>query len=178
MKDLAKIARPYALAAFEYANKHQQIESWSNFLNAYAAFLRQPELLQLLKNPAYSIQQQTELLLQLKPDLLDASRQNFIKLLVENRRLAVLPMIAEIFAQLRAESEKTQEVLLKSAVPLQESYLQKIEALLEKKFQRKVELRCKVDPDLIGGLYIQAGDYVMDGSVKGQLSRMQEAITR
>lgn len=178
MKDLAKIARPYALAAFEYAKDHDQIESWSNMLNAYAAFLQQPELLQFLKNPAYNLKQQTDLLLHLKPDLLDEFKQNFIKLLAENRRLAMLPLIAQLFAQLRAESEKTQEVWLKSAVPLQESYLKKMTALLEKKFQRKVELQCEVDPDLIGGLYIQAGDYVVDGSVKGQLTRMQEVVTR
>lgn len=178
MKDLAKIARPYALAAFEYAKEHHQFEAWSQMLSTMATFLQQPELLQLLKNPAYSVQQQTELFLNLKPDLLDMARQNFVKLLAENHRLPILPIIAQLFAKLRADSEKTQKVCVKSAVPLPEKYLQKIKTLLENKFRRTVELHCQVDSGLIGGLYIQAGDYVIDGSVKGQLSRMQKIVTQ
>jgi F-type H+-transporting ATPase subunit delta len=172
----AKLARPYAKAAFEYAVEHQQLDQWAVMLRTMAELIGQPEVQQLLKNPKYSAQAHSEMCLALGQDILDAAGQNFIKMLASNRRLSTLSSIVAQFEQLRAVIEQTLTVRVKSAIPLNDDYQQRLITLLSAKFQRRIILQCEVEEKLLGGLLITAGDHVIDGTVKGQLERMREVM--
>jgi len=102
--------------------------------------------------------------------------RSFLALLADNRRLALLPEIAGLFEELRTEAERVVKARVTSATALGEGELEGIRAALKKRFGREVEIETAVDASLIGGAVIDAGDVVIDGSLKGKLGRLQSAL--
>jgi len=94
------------------------------------------------------------------------------KVMAENKRLLVLPQVVAQFRELKAEHEKTLSVDVTSAVELTAEQETTLCAALEKRLARKVKLTCKIDANVVSGLVIKAGDMVIDGSVRGKLSRL------
>ena len=97
-------------------------------------------------------------------------------LLADNGRLALLPEIAGLYEELRAEAERVVKATVTSATALPAGELDKITVALRKRFGREVEVETAIDESLIGGAVIDAGDVVIDGSLKGKLERMQSAL--
>lgn len=176
MTYLAKLARPYAKAAFEYALQHNQLDQWSTMLRVMAERMQQPLVVGVLKNPKFGAEQLSELGLTIGQDVLDQAGKNFIQLLAKSRRLSALSAIAELFEQLRAAEEKVITAHVKSVIPLNDQDQAKLTSALQTKFGRKVLLQCEIDPELLGGLFIRADDQVIDGSIRGQLQRLREAM--
>jgi F-type H+-transporting ATPase subunit delta len=102
--------------------------------------------------------------------------QQFLAVLAENRRMGVLPEIAGLFDAMRAEDEKVVKATVTSATPLAEDELAKLKFSLMNRFNRQVELTTAVDPSLIGGAVIDAGDVVIDGSLRTKLERLGAAL--
>ena len=173
---LTTIARPYAAAAFEYALAKNALPAWENFLQSAALLVQDPSMTQLLESPKVTTTQRSELFCDVLASLLDTEKKNFIHLLAENKRLPLLPAIAELFANYRAAQEKSIAVHVVSAFALDESYQQKFVKALTERLQRHVSLDCKVDAALLGGAIIRAGDTVIDGSVRGKLNRLFESL--
>ena len=171
----ANLARPYARAAFEYAVTQKQLPLWSEQLQTLANILQHPAAKQLLKNPQVTASQQAEILISLltEKNKIEPAIKNFINLLALNKRLIVLPEIARLFAELKAESEKVVNVQVSSAIELEDSVRKKLTEMLHQKIGRSIKLECDVNPDLMGGLLVRAGDLVIDASVRGQLDRMR-----
>ena len=92
--------------------------------------------------------------------------------MAENERLLVLPQVLVQFGALKAEYEKEIIVDVTSAVELVADQVTTLSAALEKRLARKVKLNCIVDANVVSGLVIKAGDMVIDGSVRGKLSRL------
>ena len=97
-------------------------------------------------------------------------------MLADNRRLALLPEIAGLYEELRAEAERVVKAKVTSAAAMPAGELDTIKAALKKRFGREVEIETAVDESLIGGAVIDAGDVVIDGSLRGKLSRLQAAL--
>ena len=97
-------------------------------------------------------------------------------MLADNRRLALLPEIAGLYDELRLEAERVVKARVTSATALPASELETIKVALRKRFGRDVEIETAVDESLIGGAVIDAGDVVIDGSLKGKLGRLQSAL--
>ena len=106
----------------------------------------------------------------------DAQGQNFIKLLSENHRLLALPQISEIFEHLKAEFEKTIDANVVSASELNAEQQENLKQKLATKLGRQVNINVSVDPTLLGGLVIEAEDMVIDGSVRGKLTKLSETL--
>jgi F-type H+-transporting ATPase subunit delta len=173
MTDLTTIARPYAQSAFEYAKENKMLDEWQQVLATLSQFIVHTEVLSILKNPTYSAEQQADLCYVLVNKELDTPQQNFVKVLAENNRLVALPAIFELFVAFRAEAEKVLPVVVKSAQPLDQDDLKKINTFLAAKFAQGISLETEVDESLIGGVLIQAGNQVIDGSVRGQLEKLK-----
>ncbi|HAQ24831.1 MAG TPA: F0F1 ATP synthase subunit delta, partial [Pseudomonas sp.] len=106
----------------------------------------------------------------------DEAFRNFVGNLGENDRLAVLPTVRELYEDIKAQAEKTLEAEVETAFELSNVQLQTLAAALSKRLDRTVNLQQVVNPALIGGVVIRAGDVVVDGSVRGKLSQLAESL--
>lgn len=176
MSDMTTIARPYAIAAFEYALQKNALPAWEGMLRSAALLVEQKAIATLLASPTVPRKKIADLFCAILSTVLDTEKKNFICLLVENNRLPVLPDIVKLFANYRAEQEKNLTVQVVSAVALDETYQHKLAASLTKRLQRQVSLQCTIDPALLGGILVRAGDRVIDGSVRGKLNRLYESL--
>lgn len=178
MADVSTLARPYATAAFELARDTGTFEQWQRALGALAEVTRQEQVQILLKDPRVTVAQQVEVFLAAAGDALDQHAKNFVKVLAQYRRLSVLAEIEADFTRLRAAAENTVQAELRTAVEASDAQRRKIQAALTQRLGRKVELRCVIDPGLIGGAQIRAGDLVIDSTVSGKLERLAARVTQ
>ncbi len=125
-----------------------------------------------LDNPKLQAPQKESLLLTVAGDRLSAAGRNFVRVLVEADRIAVLPQIAELFEALKADADGVARAVIETAFPLDDAQVGGITAALERRFGRKIEAAVTVDPSLIGGARISVGDTVIDGSVRAKLEAM------
>jgi F-type H+-transporting ATPase subunit delta len=168
----ATIARPYAKAAFEYAYAGKAFEAWSLGLKTAAEVVADPRVAALTKNPQATAADLIGLITGVAGPTLDAGMRNFLSVLAENHRLTLLPEIAARYESLRSAVENTVDVEVVSAVALDAAQQQKLAAALSTRLKGKVRMQNSVDPTLLGGAVVRAGDLVIDGSLKGRLERL------
>lgn len=179
MAELATLARPYANAVYELAKQAGQVEQWSRALALLVQITEADEVQELLSSPIATHMQRAHTLNELLGEESDlAETRRFVSVLSENGRLDLLSDIAEMFEAKRAEDSKVMDVTIVSAVPLSEDQEATYKEVLQKRFDRDVVVALEVDASLIGGAFIRAGDTVLDGSVRGKLNKMQEALSR
>ena len=176
MAELSTIARPYAKAAFEYARDNRQLPLWDEQLATAAAVAADKGLQAALGDPALTAEQQAAILCGVCGDALGAQASNFIAVLAANKRLSLLPEIHSLFAQYKANQEKSVDVEVVSAFDLADTARDKLAAVLGRKLERQVKVRTTTDRNLLGGVLIRAGDLVIDGSVRGRLNKLAAAI--
>ncbi len=176
MSEAITTARPYAQAAFDEAQKQGDLKGWSDVLLAGAEAAVNPEVAMLISSPRASGKQVEDVMRALCGVKAGSLQDNFIRVLVENHRLAVLPEIAAMYEALRAEAEKALEVTVSSAFELDDAQKRKITDALTKRMNRKITLKCLTDKQLVGGIVIRAGDQVIDGSVRTRLAEMANAL--
>jgi F-type H+-transporting ATPase subunit delta len=177
MADRLTIARPYARAAFEEAQQARQLGPWSDSLRAAAIVVRDPRVEQLLGNPHVTPVQLAQLVAGIAGPQLGEHGMNFVHTLADNRRLAYLPEISELFDTFKDAAEGVADVTVTSAAALDAGQQQRIAAALEARLRRKVRLHCELDPQLIGGAVLRAGDLVIDGSLRTRLERIAYELT-
>ena len=178
MAEKTTIARPYAQAAFDLAEQGKQLPRWSAVLQLANEIEADERCAALIGNPRVSATQLAELIIAVAGAEFDGNAQNFVRLLVENDRLSVLPEIAELYEHYRAEAERTVEAHMVSAFPVDDAQKAQVAAMLKKRLGREVTVSADVDPSLVGGAIIRAGDLVIDGTVLGQLAKLEVALAR
>lgn len=178
MAERSTIARPYAQAIFELAQKGGDFARWSDALELLTTAARDPNLAPLLGSPRISREQLAELMIEIGGDRLDETGRNFVRVVADARRLSLLPEIAEQYNALRAQAEGTIDARLVTAQPVDAAARDKIAAALSQRLNRKVTLTAETDPSLLGGAIVRAGDMVIDGSVRGRLARMAATLGR
>ena len=109
-------------------------------------------------------------------DQLATASQNFISILSENRRLQLLPQISQQFEIMKANLEKAVDVDVVAAADLDTAQQQALSDALSAKLERKVNLQVSLDQSLLGGAVIRAGDTVIDGSIRGRLTKLAESL--
>lgn len=176
MAELTTIARPYAKAAFEYALEKNALAKWSEMLQLAATIAMDAGVQALLTNPRVTGSQLTELFQDVGASVFDEAGKNFLNLLADNNRLGALVEIAVLFEGLKAEHEKSVDVRVTAASELSADMKAKLAAKLETKLQRKVNLSYDINPELLGGVIIRAGDMVIDGSVRGKLGELADVL--
>jgi F-type H+-transporting ATPase subunit delta len=173
----ATIARPYAKAAFEYARDANAFAAWSQGLKTATDIVADPRVAALTKNPASTTADLALLVNDVAGAKFDAGMQNFMRVLAENHRLLLLPEISAHYEELRSAVENTVDVEVISAVPLDAAQQEKLSAALSKRLKSQVRMQNSVDPALLGGAVVRAGDLVIDGSLKGRLQRLATDLT-
>ncbi|MEW5250364.1 F0F1 ATP synthase subunit delta [Microbulbifer sp. 2201CG32-9] len=176
MAELSTLARPYAKAAFASASEASDLKGWSAGLATAAAVSQSHKVGELLDNPQLTSEARADSFLSVCGDKLSEPGKRFIRLLAENHRLRLLPEISSLFEELKAQAEATLDVEVVSAHPLSEAQAQRLTRALGEKFAREVHLRSSVDESLLGGAVIRAGDTVIDGTLRGRLTKLAEAM--
>jgi F-type H+-transporting ATPase subunit delta len=175
--DKVTIARPYARAAFEEARAAKRLEPWSEALHIGATVVRDARVAALLGNPHVTPEELAQLVIGIAGRKLGEAGANFVRTLAANRRLAVLPEIAERFDTLKDAEQGVADVTVTSAAPLAAGQQQALSAALERRLKRTVRLHCETDPKLIGGAVLRAGDLVIDGTLRTRLERIAYELT-
>jgi F-type H+-transporting ATPase subunit delta len=176
MVEKVTVARPYAKAAFEIARENSDFTRWSDILAAAAAVVQDARVAKLLSNPRVQPSELIDLIAEASGKALDESGRNFLNTLAHNRRLGVLPQVAAYYEELRAEVENVADVHVTSAAELDSAQRARLSAALRKRLKREIRLHCAVDAALIGGAIVRSGDFVMDGSLRGRLERLMNAV--
>jgi len=135
-----------------------------------------PEVRSVVTNPRVAKKQIEGLMEDLLGGQAKVQQRNFIRVLVDNQRLLLLPEIVALFETLRAEAEKTVNVVVDSAFELSAAQQEKIISSLKARMGREIKLVCKVNKELLGGVVIRAGDKVIDGSARTRLGEMANAL--
>ena len=187
MADNNTVARPYAQAAFEVAQENNALAELSGSFAAAKALLGDGQVADFLSRPTLTDEQRLGFLQGLfakavgEGSVFAGGSQhgtNFLKLLLENDRVAVLPEIADQFEALKADVENTVDAVITSASPISEAQQQTMAAALKKKLGRDVNVTTVIDETLIGGAVIRAGDVVIDGSMRARLDGLANALTK
>lgn len=175
MAEITTIARPYAKAAFDFAIENNAVDSWAEMLS-FAAQVSENETMQPLLSGALASNKLAELFIGVCGEQINEQGQNLLKVMAENGRLEVLPAVSELFVEMKLEWGKEVEALVVSASELSSAQQQEISVSLEKRLARKVKLNCSIDASLVAGFIITAGDLVIDGSVRGKISRLSDTL--
>jgi F-type H+-transporting ATPase subunit delta len=179
MAETATIARPYAEALFRVASESSagNLGAWSELVSEMGQVAANPDMKAVAGDPNVPGEKLAELFLSVLKSPLNDEARRFVKLLVDNGRLTVMPEIAEQFHVLKNAREGSSDVEITSAFPLEGSQLNDLVAALERKFGRKLYAKVAVDPSLIGGVSVKVGDEVLDTSVRSRLAAMQATLT-
>ena len=187
MADNNTVARPYAQAVFEVAQENAALDELSASLAAARDLLADGQVVTFLGQPSLNDDQRLEFLQALfaeavgKGSVFAGGSQhgtNFLKLLLENGRVAVLPEIAQQFEALKAKVENSIDAVITAAAPLSKAQEKAIAGSLAEKLGRDVRISTQIDENLIGGAVIRAGDVVIDGSLRARLEGLANALTK
>lgn len=178
MAEIATLARPYAKAVFELAVESDNFDEWSNNLKFLTKLIEDPTISAAIDNPELGKDTLTNILLEVSEDHLCDDAQGLVKILVDNRRLRAIPQIAFQYEQLKAKHQGYIRVDIVSAYSLSQPQEQEIEASLNKRLGKSVDINIIVDKSLLGGFLIRAGDDVIDVSAKGRLEQLASELRR
>jgi F-type H+-transporting ATPase subunit delta len=174
------LTRRYAKALVELAVEQQAVDRYGEELATVNAVLDREVLLrQLLESPTLVMEKKSAMLGDLAGVLeLTPGMRNFLGLVLSKGRIGYLPQIEENYRHLADELSGVLRARVTSAVELDAAQQQAIGAGLEKQTGKKVALNVKVDPRLIGGVQAEIGGRLFDGSVRTQLQRIEESLTK
>ena len=176
MAELTTLARPYAKAAFEYARAAGQLQLWSEGLALVATVSQEETVSKLLNAPGLTSQAKLAELLAICGEDIDAKVKNFVSVLADNKRLELLADVSALFEHLKAQQEKSVDVDVITAFELADAQQQQLAKALSTKLDREVNLVNSIDKSILGGALVRAGDTVIDGSVRGRLVKLAEAM--
>ena len=176
MAENVTVARPYAEAAFAIADAGGTLARWAHGLDVLAQVAAHPEVRGAIGNPRLTDEQLYGFIASLGGDALTAEVQKFVRVLVENGRVAALPEIRDLFQELKNEREGVVDALVSTAFELDAAQTADLVADLERRFKRRVNPVMTVNKELIGGVQVTIGDEVIDSSVRGHLAAMAVAL--
>ena len=173
------LSRRYTKALFQLAREGGQEEiigrEIEDFYRAYSA----SDLQKVLTNPAFGADSRKSILVQVaKSQQLSPLTVHFLSLLLERDRLTYLSAIVSCYRRLLNEAKGRIEAKLVGASPLETAMIERLREVLGGISGKQVVLHQETDPGLIGGLLVELAGKVYDGSVRTQLEKMKERITR
>jgi len=173
------LAKRYARAIFALGKENGAAETYARTLKAIADLFHQPELelADALTNPLYPLEIRQKVMSGIAESAgADTLLTTFLHLLVEKKRVSVLPEVANQVRTMLEQEDNISHGFVTSAVDLDSQLLDKIRAMLEDITGHKILLETQVDPAIIGGMVARVGDLVLDGSIRTQLNGLKESI--
>jgi len=176
MTEKTTLARPYALAAFKLAQEKDKLSVWSEMLDVLAAVIADPVMQAIVANPGVRRDALVELLLSICGGRLSDEGQNFVRVLAQAGRLALATEIAALYEQQRETVENRATAHVTAAFEVNPKFRLMIAKAMKKHLGREIDVEVSIDPSLIGGVVIRAGDLVIDASIRGRLNELATQI--
>jgi F-type H+-transporting ATPase subunit delta len=178
MAESITVARPYTKAAFETALGQDDLSGWSEMLSLAAVVVSDVQMKPVLDNPSLATYEQAQVLIDACSESRPLSRQcqNFVYLLAENKRLSLLAEVSRLYEKMKANQEKSVDVSITSAFDLSDMQQDNLARVLSAKLSRNVNISSNTDVSLLGGVIIRSDNVVIDGSVRGKLGKLAEAM--
>ena len=178
MKDDGKLAKRYARALFELCEVPKLDQQLGALVALLALWENMPEMQNALLSRATPIEERVAVIQDVaaKVEGTDKNFVNFAALLVENERIALLPLIVKVFSKMVDTLKKTLALEITSAFPISEQERGDLKKSVESQYGSMASIDWKVDRELLGGLIVKAGDKLLDSSVKGSLERIRTEL--
>ncbi len=176
MSAYVTLARPYAKAIFNQAKSANKIQQWSDWLEYLEALTTHYEMDAFIKSPKSSKAKVAEVLTEIAGQRIDKEAKNLLTLLSDNKRLGIIPDIRRLFEQYRAVDEGSLNVQVTVPYPLEDNERQSVVTALQAALQKTIHIDTTIDPSIIGGIIVRAGDHIIDGSVRGNLNRLERIL--
>ena len=168
----------YSRALFEVAKEASELEKIENDIKNFASLMTNSlEIKNFIHNPTQSKDNQNNVL-KLLAEKLEFSKnlKNFMFLLIEKRRIFFVEKIIDSFLKLCAQKRGEVKASLISSKELSETELENISKELSSSSSSTIKFNYKVDKDLIGGLKLQLGSFMIDTSIKNKLNKYKQAM--
>ena len=179
MSKESTLARPYAQAAFSVAAADDTVGQWACFLRTLSGLAGTDAIAALYARPdcdqAHFLNAVMHVVAAVMTDQLPAIKEKakrFVGLLMGQDRLMIAPALSDLFDERVDAAKGTTAVAVTSALTLSHEERAAFEAALATRFASQVSVEFKTDSDLIAGSEIRAGNWVLDGSMRGRLSRL------
>ena len=172
MAEISTIARPYAQAVFDLAKEQSKLQAWSDTLSLLSHVVEDEAVKSVINDSKLLDTDKEKLILDICKKNINKEGENFVKLLIENKRLLILPFISKAFENLKANEEGSVTANIVVATKITKKETDEIIKNLEKKLNKKIEATVEIDQSILGGSVITVGDTVIDASVKGQLESL------
>lgn len=177
MAERTTIARPYAEAAFEAAREKGDLAGFGAQLALAETIGADPRMAEALASPKLDADAKASLFLSIAGDRFGSEMRNFVRILIDGDRIGVLPEIRALYETRKNATEGVAKATIETAMPIAAAQLAQLTAALERRFGKKIEVAVVANPVLVGGARITVGDTVIDGSVRGKLAVMAQALS-
>lgn len=168
------LALRYAKALFMAAQeKGEEARVQADLAGSHGVLL---DCLPVLRHPRVSAADKKKRLSEVLGGRVSQTTLRFLELLIDKKRFDLLPFVSAHFGRLIAEKNNLVKALVRAARPLSAQAQERLKRGLQEFAGKNVELEVREDPEIIGGLVVRLGDWVMDSSLRGQLRRLKEAM--
>ena len=175
---MEEIAEVYARALFEVAQDRDKLDEIHDQLTQFADAMNENlDLRRFFFSPYFSTGEKKDALKRTVTGA-DEAFMNFLEALLERHRMPVIFRIRARFDQLWDEARKLLPVEVTSAVELDRNTLKEIGDSIGQQVGRHIELSSSVDPDILGGLVLRVGNYVLDASIRNRLEQLRKQVAQ
>jgi ATP synthase F1 delta subunit len=175
---MEEIAEVYARALFEVASDQDKLDDIHEQLGDFAdAIGENRDMARFFFSPYFSTEEKKEALHKTVSGADDAF-MNFLEALLERHRMPVIFRIRQRFDQFWEEERKLLPVEVTSAVELDKKTVNDIGKSIGEQVGRKVELSSKVDPEILGGVVLRVGNFVLDASIRHRLEQLRKQVAQ
>ena len=175
---MEELARVYGSSLFEVAAKQGKLDVVGEQLAQFADAVRASQQLQVFLFSPYFSTQEKQAGLERALEGADEVLMRFLELLIEKHRMPVLFRIRQEYESLFERAERRLRVEITSAVELDPAMAQEVAEQIGEHTGRRIELRRRVDPEIIGGLILRVGNSILDASVRTRLERLRRQVAQ
>jgi len=175
MKHIPSLSYRYAKALF-LGIREDELEKISKCLSKASRMINNGEIREIVIDPTLTKRKVLQMFLKVFDDVPEVFA-NFLKLIIDRRRLDYLPEIESAFKQLMNEAVSKIEVRVRTALELTDNEKKEIKSLVKSETGRESVLSISIDRDLLAGMIIEFSDRVIDMTVKGRLARFEKSFT-
>jgi F-type H+-transporting ATPase subunit delta len=160
---------------FELAQQEGRVDHWSQSLSRLRELLSDPRVAAVLSNPTIAAGERMQLVSD-SPHVVDPEATNLAKLLIESNRVRDIEAIVDEFERLADDAAGRVRATVTTAIELGPHDRDRIAQDLSRRLNKEVKLHVMVDPRILGGLKLQYGDHVVDGTVATKLQQLRRRL--